>query len=97
MARYVQPKYDAEEFADAGQIVSLSCGDGTPFKAAAEVYPSMIDPADAPDIKVPIAILASGDKDASDVKNFIDALKVPHYSETFGSCETISKREDNFD
>jgi len=74
--------YDA--FTDAIQIVSFSCGDGTPFKAAAEVHPSMIDPNDAPGIKVPIAILASGDEDAKDVKGFVDALKVPHYSETFG-------------
>ncbi|KAG9606251.1 alpha/beta-hydrolase, partial [Aureobasidium melanogenum] len=66
-----------------GKIVSFSCGDGSPFKAAAEVHPSMIDPSDAPGIKVPIAILASGDEDANDVKAFVDALQVPHYSETF--------------
>ncbi|KAG9666328.1 alpha/beta-hydrolase, partial [Aureobasidium melanogenum] len=66
-----------------GKIVSFSCDDGTPFKAAAEVHPSMIDPNDAPGIKIPIAILTSGDENTDDVKNFVDALKVPHYSETF--------------
>ncbi|THV70396.1 alpha/beta-hydrolase [Aureobasidium pullulans] len=66
-----------------GKIVSFSCGDGTPFKAAAEVHPSMIDPSDAPGIKIPIAILASGDENAEDVKSFVEALKVPYYSETF--------------
>lgn len=50
----------------------------------------MIDPNDAPGIKVPIAILASGDEDADDVKAFVDALKVPHYSETFDDQVHVS-------
>jgi len=35
---------------DTIQIVSFSCGDETPFKAAAKVHPSMIDPNEAPGI-----------------------------------------------
>lgn len=70
--------------------MSFSCGDGTPFKAAAEVHPSMIDPNDAPGIKIPIAILASGDENADDVKDFVNALKVPHYSETFADQVHVS-------
>lgn len=73
------------------QIVSFSCGDGTPFKAAAEVHPSMIDPNDALGIKIPIVILASGDENADDVKSFADALKVPHYCETFGDQVHVSE------
>jgi len=70
-------------FIDIHQVVSFSCGQGTPFKAAAEVHPSMIDPTDALSITIPIAILASGDEDAEAVKDFVQALKVSHYSETF--------------
>lgn len=43
----------------------------------------MIDPNDAPGITIPIAVLASGDENVDDVRSFLDALKVPHYSETF--------------
>ncbi|KAF2717107.1 hypothetical protein K431DRAFT_288856 [Polychaeton citri CBS 116435] len=66
-----------------GKIVSFSCGESSPFKAAAEVHPSMIDPSDAAGIKVPIAILASGDESVDDVQGFVNALTVPKYSETF--------------
>lgn len=43
----------------------------------------MIDAADAPGIKVPFIMLASGDEDAKDVKKFDDALLVPKHVEIF--------------
>ena len=65
-------------------MVSLSCGEGTPFSAAAEAHPSMVDPKDAPGITIPTCVVASGDEDANAVKSFVEALKVPSYHETFG-------------
>ena len=43
----------------------------------------MIDPKDAPGIKVPVMILASGDEKEDDVRNFVSALNVAHHCETF--------------
>lgn len=43
----------------------------------------MVDPADAKGINVPIALLASGDEPAEDVKKFEDTLKVPKHVEIF--------------
>jgi hypothetical protein len=54
----------------------------------------MIDPSDAPGIKIPIAILASGDENAEDVKSFVEALKVPYYSETFADQVHVSRPAD---
>ncbi len=65
------------------QIVSLSSGEGTPFAAGAEVHPSMVDPADAEKIKIPICILASGDEDAEAVSKFEKALTVQKHVETY--------------
>ena len=55
-----------------------------PFSAAASVHPAMVDAADAKGIKVPFAMLASGDEPAEDVKKFEAALNVPDkHVETF--------------
>lgn len=43
----------------------------------------MVDPADAQGINVPMALLASGDEPAKDVKKFEDTLKVPKHVEIF--------------
>jgi hypothetical protein len=51
----------------------------------------MIDPNDAPGIKVPIAILASGDENVDDVRSFTDALKVFHYCEIFDDQVHVSE------
>lgn len=67
-----------------GKVVSYSCGPNTPFTAAAEAHPAMIDPNDAPGITVPIAILASKDEDMEAVQGFEKALKVPSQVVTFG-------------
>lgn len=44
----------------------------------------MVDPNDAPNIAVPMCVLASGDEDADAVKAFEKALKVPSQVHTFG-------------
>ncbi|KAL8684241.1 MAG: hypothetical protein Q9218_008369 [Villophora microphyllina] len=44
----------------------------------------MVDPNDAKGIKVPIAILASGDENAEDVEKFKKNLSVENHVETFG-------------
>ena len=64
-------------------MVSMSCGKGTPFKAAAECHPAMLDPKDAENITIPIAILASRDEDAQAVNQFKENLKVQKYFETY--------------
>ena len=51
----------------------------------------MIDPKDAPGIKVPIIILASRDENAADVRGFANALNVPHHCETFEDQVHVSK------
>ena len=59
-----------------GKIVSLSSRSGTPFAAAAEVHPAMVDPNDGKDITIPLCMLASGDENPEDVKNFEKNLTV---------------------
>ena len=66
-----------------GKIVSLTSQSGTPFSAAAEVHPAMVDPNDAKGISIPICMLASKDEDADAVKAFKEALKQPHHVETY--------------
>lgn len=46
-------------------------------------HPAFLDPKDAPNVRVPIAVLASKDEDAADVKKFTHDLKVDHHVETF--------------
>lgn len=67
-----------------GKIVSLSTGEGTPFKVAAECHPAMVDPNDAKNITVPICVLASKDEDPKAMEAFKANLKVKHHVETFG-------------
>ncbi|KAI4271330.1 MAG: hypothetical protein LQ337_006093 [Flavoplaca oasis] len=67
-----------------GKIVSLTSQSGTPFSAAAEVHPAMVDPNDAKGFKIPVCMLASGDEKAEDVENFKKNLGVENHVETFG-------------
>ena len=67
----------------APQVVSLTSGQGTPFKAGAEVHPTFLDPKDAENITIPICMLASKDEDAETVKAFVANLKGEKYFETF--------------
>ncbi|PMD35396.1 dienelactone hydrolase family protein-like protein [Hyaloscypha variabilis F] len=71
-------------FCWGGKIVSLNVSKSdTPFKAAAECHPAMIDPSEALEIKIPLAMLASGDEPAEDVKKFEANLKGEKHVEIF--------------
>lgn len=68
-----------------GKVVSLvTSSDANPFKAGVECHPAMVDPSEAPKIKVPLAMLASQDEPADDVKKFEDGLTGPKHVEIFG-------------
>lgn len=72
-------------FCWGGKVVSLvTSSSDNPFKAGVECHPAMVDPADAENIKVPLALLASKDEPPEDVKKFEQNLKGPKYVETFG-------------
>lgn len=66
-----------------GKIVNLSSQEGTPFKAAAACHPAMVDPADAPKVTIPIALLPSKDEDREAVKGYEKGLKVKNIVEWF--------------
>jgi dienelactone hydrolase len=66
-----------------GKIVNLVSQSGTPFKAAATAHPAMVDPADAPKVTIPIAVLPSKDEDKVAVNAYEKALKVDHIVEWF--------------
>jgi len=71
-------------FCWGGKIVSItSSTDSTPFKAAAECHPAMVDPSDAINIKIPLCLLASGDEPAEDIKKFEANLPGEKHVETF--------------
>lgn len=57
--------------------------DGTPFKAAAECHPAMVDAAEADNISIPLCMLASKDEPAEDVKKFEESLQADKHVETF--------------
>ena len=62
----------------------MSVQSGSPFKAAAECHPAMVDPNDAAGIDIPLCILASKDEDAEAIKKFEANIKTPHHVETYG-------------
>ncbi|KAI0487577.1 hypothetical protein F4859DRAFT_262340 [Xylaria cf. heliscus] len=67
-----------------GKVVSLVTAlPENPFKSGIEVHPAMVDPEDAKNIKVPLALLASKDEGPEDVKKFEANLTGPKYVETF--------------
>jgi len=66
-----------------GKIVNLSSQSGTPFKAAAACHPAMVDPADAPKVTIPIAVLPSKDEDKDALTKYESELKVKHVVEWF--------------
>jgi dienelactone hydrolase len=71
-------------FCWGGKIVSItSSTEHTPFTAAAECHPAMVDPSEAENIKIPLCLLASKDEPADDVKKFEANLKGEKYVETF--------------
>lgn len=69
-----------------GKIASLSAGkDNKIFKAAVQCHPAMVDPNDAKQVNIPMAMLASKDEPAADVQGFKANLQVPNHIETFPS------------
>lgn len=79
-----QPLTTNSQYCWGGKVATLATkADNSPFGAVASVHPAMVDPADAQGINVPMALLASGDEPAEDVKKFEDALKVPKHVEIF--------------
>jgi dienelactone hydrolase len=71
-------------FCWGGKIVSLTTStDSTPFKAGAECHPAMVDPSEATNIKIPLAMLASGDEPEEDVKKFEANLTGEKHVEIF--------------
>ncbi|KAI9887900.1 MAG: hypothetical protein M1823_000288 [Watsoniomyces obsoletus] len=71
-------------FCWGGKMVSITSGEGTPFKVAAECHPAMLDPEDAGEITIPLIMLASKDEGAETVKAFQEKLKVKNHVERFG-------------
>jgi len=72
-------------FCWGGKIAALVSGPGTIFRAAAQCHPSLLDPADADNVTVPMMVLPSGDEDVETVKEFEGRLKFGKYVETFGT------------
>ncbi|KAE8149906.1 dienelactone hydrolase family protein [Aspergillus avenaceus] len=69
-----------------GKIASLSAGQGnTTFQAAVQCHPAMVDPAEAKNVNVPMAMLASKDEPSEDVEAYRSGLQVPHHFETFST------------
>lgn len=69
-----------------GKISVLSSGtENKTFKAAVQCHPAMLDPNDAKNINIPMALLASKDENPDDVSKFDAGLKTDHYVETFPS------------
>lgn len=66
-----------------GKVANLVVGKESIFKVAAQAHPAMLDPSDAKNITVPIAVLASKDEDPKAVKGYEENLKVPNHVETF--------------
>jgi dienelactone hydrolase len=71
-------------FCWGGKIVSLTSGKDTLYKAAAECHPAMVDPAEAENISIPLAMLASKDEPEKDVRAFEGKLKGEKHVEIFG-------------
>ncbi|OAX81741.1 hypothetical protein ACJ72_03911 [Emergomyces africanus] len=66
-----------------GKIATLASMQDTLFKAAVQCHPAMLDAKDAPNVTIPMIVLASMDEDVNEVKAFENGLKVPHHVETW--------------
>lgn len=62
-------------------------GPDTIFKAAAQCHPSLLDPADADNVSVPMMVLPSGDEHVPTVLEFGTRLQAGSYVETFEDME----------
>lgn len=75
--------WGAMGFCWGGKIVTLAAGTGTPFSAVVQTSPARLDAADAAKVKIPMAVLASKDEDASVVVAFGNALHGEKHIETW--------------
>ncbi|KAI0011360.1 hypothetical protein F4779DRAFT_573389 [Xylariaceae sp. FL0662B] len=67
-----------------GKVVSLVTSSAdTVFKAGVELHPAMVDPSEATNIKIPLAMLASKDEPPEDVRKFEANLQGPKHVEIF--------------
>jgi len=65
-------------FCWGGKVISVTGSmDASLFSAGAQCHPAMVDPAEAPGIKIPMLLIASGDEEVETVKAFEDGLAVP--------------------
>lgn len=68
-----------------GKVVTIASAEkaGLEWKAAAQVHPAMIDAEEAEHIKIPFAVLASGEEDKAEIAKFGANLKGEKVLETF--------------
>ncbi|KAL4874240.1 dienelactone hydrolase family protein [Aspergillus karnatakaensis] len=82
------PRFDSWSilgFCWGGKIATLVSNESSnkTFSAAVQCHPAMLDPEDAKEVNVPMAVLASKDENADDVSKFGANLRKEHYVETF--------------
>jgi dienelactone hydrolase len=64
-------------------MTSLNSGPGTPFSAAAQCHPAMLNPAEALNVSIPMCLLPSMNEDVGEVEQYMANLKVPKRVEIF--------------
>ncbi|KAI9744669.1 MAG: hypothetical protein M1818_002198 [Claussenomyces sp. TS43310] len=70
-------------FCWGGKVISLSSSAGTPWKAAAQSSPAMVDPDDATKVSIPMMMLASKEEKKEDVEQYGKNLTVPKQVEFY--------------
>lgn len=77
-------KWGGLGFCWGGKVISVTCSmDSSLFSAGAQCHPAMVDPSEAPGIKIPMLMIASGDEDADTVRAFESGLSVPKQVERY--------------
>lgn len=66
-----------------GKVIALTSQTSSPYKAAAQCHPAMVDPSEAPKISIPFCLLASKDESAEDIQKFDASLQQPKHVETY--------------
>lgn len=84
-ALYPEMTWGAIGYCWGGKIVSLTSGEGSPFKAAVQTSPARLSEDDAKRTRIPMAVLASKDEDAALVKAYGENLDVPAHIETWSN------------
>jgi len=80
---YGKKTWGAVGFCWGGKVVSLITGEGSLFRAGGQAHPGLFDTKDAEKITVPTLVIASGEEDAEEVKNWSEALKVEKSVQTW--------------